>query len=120
MALTALTTYLVILYAHSRWLMANPPHLAHADALKAAMPDAQSGLCTILVLCGLILVPFVVPPVRSRVRGGSPAIDGDAFSSAAVDWRPTAIAAVLLAVYGVIVPTPALRLFFDLAPLSPL
>ena len=42
LAMTALTTFLVVLYVHSRSLMTGPVDLPHAGALRAAMPFAQS------------------------------------------------------------------------------
>ncbi|MGH2603660.1 MAG: hypothetical protein ACRDJ9_30275, partial [Dehalococcoidia bacterium] len=48
---------------------------------------AQAALTTTVVLCGLVLIPFVQPPSPAWVRGAP--LNGD--------WRPTALSAALLA-----------------------
>jgi hypothetical protein len=53
-------------------------------------------------------VTFVVPPVRGWRPVGSLAAGGGSDAPEEVDWRPSAIAGVLLAVYATIVATSAL------------
>lgn len=68
----------------------------------------RSALVTIMVLCGLLLVPFMKPPIKAWVGG-------EAFSG---DWRYTFVALALLGVYIVILAVPPLRQFFELSLLS--
>jgi cation-transporting ATPase E len=71
------------------------------DAIAAATPDSQTVLTIFLVLCGLLLVLFVVPP--------------------GVDRRPLLLVAALTLVFGAFVLTPARAIFsmgeIDLIPL---
>jgi len=57
-----------------------------------------------------MLVVFVEPPMEFLV-GGEVLSD---------DWRPTALAAALAALYLLILSLPGTRSFFELSPLSPL
>lgn len=70
---------------------------------------AQTVLTTFLTFAGLVLVVFVEPPTRWLAGG-------DEFSG---DWRPTIVALLMLAAYGVIVTVEPLRHFFELLPLPP-
>jgi cation-transporting ATPase E len=69
---------------------------------------AQTVLTTTLTLCGLLLIPFVEPPTKGWVGG-------DVFSG---DRRPTVLAAVMLAIFLVIMLVPSFRSFFELSSLS--
>ncbi|HST06048.1 MAG TPA: HAD-IC family P-type ATPase [Chloroflexia bacterium] len=69
---------------------------------------AQTVLTTTLTLCGLLLIPFVEPPTKGWVGG-------DVFSG---DRRPTILAAIMLAVFLVIMLVPSFRSFFELSSLS--
>jgi cation-transporting ATPase E len=69
---------------------------------------AQSALTTFAVLCGIVLIPFIAPPIKTRI--GSDAFLGD--------WRPSLLAFGLLAGYAVVLAIAPLRTLFDLAPLS--
>ena len=60
------------------------------------------------MLCGLILIAFVEPPVPALVGG-------DELSG---DWRPTILAGLMLVAYGLMLAVPGLRAWFNLAPLS--
>jgi cation-transporting ATPase E len=68
----------------------------------------RTALVTMLILCELFLIPFLKPPTTAWV-GGEP-LSGD--------WRYSLTALFLLVVYTIIVAVPALRRFFELAPLS--
>ena len=68
----------------------------------------RSALVTIMILCGLLLVPFMKPPTKSWV-GGEP------FSG---DWRYSLVALGLLGIYIAILAVPPLREFFELSLLS--
>jgi cation-transporting ATPase E len=69
---------------------------------------AQTALTTTTVLCGLVLIPFVEPPVPALVGG-------DELSG---DWRPTILAGLMLVAYALMLAIPGLRDWFSLAPLS--
>ncbi len=71
--------------------------------------SAQTTLTDFGVLCGLVLMLYVVPPasfwaVREPLEG---------------DWRPTWLAAGLFVLFLSILAIPGLRRFFELASLSP-
>jgi cation-transporting ATPase E len=68
----------------------------------------RTALVTILILCELLLIPFLKPPTTAWV-GGEP-LSGD--------WRYSLVSLVLLVVYLAILAIPPLRKFFELAPLS--
>ncbi|NET46808.1 HAD-IC family P-type ATPase [Okeania sp. SIO2B3] len=68
----------------------------------------RSALVTIMVLCGLLLVPFMKPPTRLWV-GGEPL---------SRDWRYSLVALALLGIYVIILAVPPLRQFFELSLLS--
>jgi cation-transporting ATPase E len=82
-----------------------------ADALivTQAQAIAQTGLTTITVMCGLLLLAFVQPPVKFFVGG-------DALSR---DWRPTILALVEGAAYLLLLTVPDLQPLFALTPLTP-
>ena len=61
-----------------------------------------------MVLCGLLLVPFLKPPTKAWVGGEN-------YSG---DWRYTFVALALLGVYIVILAVPAIRQFFELSLLN--
>jgi cation-transporting ATPase E len=65
---------------------------------------ARSALTTTMVLCGLVLIPFVEPPTKAWVAG-------DVLSG---DWRPTLLAMGMLILFIVILAVPTLRNFFEL------
>ena len=60
-------------------------------------------------MCGILLIPFVEPPTKAWVGG-------DVLSG---DWRPTLLAAGMLALYAVVTVVLVLRAFFDLTLLRP-
>lgn len=68
----------------------------------------RTALVTIMILCGLLLVPFMKPPTKAWVGGES-------YSG---DWRYSLVALALLGIYIVILVVPALREFFELSLLS--
>jgi len=69
---------------------------------------ARTALTTTVVLCGLVLIPFVQPPSPAWV-GGAP-LNGD--------WRPTALAAAMLALFVTILAVGPLRRFTEMDTLS--
>lgn len=70
---------------------------------------AQTALTTLMVLCGLVLIPFAEPPVQALVAG-------DEYSG---DKRPTYVAAAMLVLFILIMAIPFSRSFFELAVLPP-
>ena len=75
----------------------------------AQLPLAQSALTTFTITSGLLLIPFVAPPVSAWAGG----------SSLGGDWRPTLLALGLLASYAALLAIPPLRAFFELTALDP-
>jgi cation-transporting ATPase E len=70
---------------------------------------ARTVVTVVTTLCGLVLIPFVEPP--------SPAwTGGDELSG---DRRPGVLALALSVLLGVILTVPAVRSWFELAPLAP-
>jgi cation-transporting ATPase E len=74
------------------------------QAVQAALPVAQTATTALAILCGLILLPFTVPPSMRWVGGAR--LRGDR--------RPTIMAIVLFAVYLLVVSSPAGRNLFAL------
>ena len=68
---------------------------------------AQTALTTVMVLCGLALIPFAEPPVQALVAG-------DEYSG---DKRPTLLALIMLGLFIFIMAFPFTRSFFELAVL---
>ena len=77
--------------------------------IAMAAPQAQTALAGFLVLVGLLLVVFVEPPTEWWTGGAE-------LSS---DWRPALLAFSLMALFGLIMTVPGLRMLFDLRPLPP-
>jgi hypothetical protein len=71
---------------------------------------ARSVVTAVATLCGLVLILFVEPPTRA-LTGGDP------YSG---DRRPVALVVAMLALFGVVLVSPAARAFLELAPLAPL
>jgi cation-transporting ATPase E len=69
---------------------------------------ARTVFTTFAVFCGLGLLILLEPPIGDSLSGAD--LDGP-------DWRPTILAAVMLAVYGAFFVIPFTRDFFELAPL---
>lgn len=69
---------------------------------------AQTALTTFAVFCGLLLVPFAVPPTSFWTGG----------SKLSGDWRPTLLALAMLVVFLLMVAIPWVRAFFSLAVLD--
>jgi len=64
---------------------------------------ARSALTTLLLLSGLVVVPFVEPPSEAWVAGDD--LSGDR--------RPTLLAVAMLALYGIVMLIPQARDFFQ-------
>src|SRR5204862_6436408 len=79
-----------------------------ASSTSSQLPVAQSALTPFTIASGLLLIPFVAPPVRALVGG----------SGLAGDWRPSLLALGLLVGYAALLAIPPLRAFFDLTALD--
>ncbi len=104
LSLVALLVYL--LYLVSAILELSPG----SEFTQVDYTHPRTALVTILILCQLLLIPFLKPPTSAWV-GGEP-LSGD--------WRYSIMAIALLVVYLLILAVPISRDFFELAPLSPL
>jgi cation-transporting ATPase E len=108
-----LTLALVGLFIYLGYLIAivaiTPvPEDVSAINIDELLPVPRSALVTILVYCGLLLLPFLKPPTSAWV-GGQP-LSGD--------WRYTLTALAMLMVYFIILAVPPFREFADLALLG--
>jgi len=70
---------------------------------------ARTAFTTFAVFCGLGLLPLLEPPIGESMSGAD--ADGS-------DWRPTALAIGLLALYGLFFVVAPAREFFELTPLA--
>ncbi len=78
------------------------------QAMQAALPKAQTVTTALAVLCGILLLPFTVPPSMRWVGGAR--LRGDR--------RPTVMAAALFVAYLVIVSTAGGRHLFAMQPIG--
>jgi cation-transporting ATPase E len=108
LALAGLGVYLLYFLPASRLLRARPPGVEALVATHGPLSVAQSALTTLLVVCGLLLLAFVAPPMRAWLGGDGPR----------GDWRPSLLAVGLFVGYGVILAVAPLRELFDLVPLA--
>jgi cation-transporting ATPase E len=69
---------------------------------------AQSALTTFTVMCGVLLICLIAPPIRTS-------IGNEAFKA---DWRPSLLALGLLLAYAVVLAIAPLRTLFNLVPLA--
>jgi cation-transporting ATPase E len=84
------------------------PGLRNGLITSTVLAEAQTALTIFSMSCSLFLIVFVEPPVKFFV--GADRLAGD--------WRPTFLAGGLLATLFIIVGSPRLSAFFDLAPLQ--
>jgi cation-transporting ATPase E len=107
--MVGLVVYLGYLIATSI-IMPVPENVIASDFIDSLLPVPRSALVTILVYCGLLLIPFLKPPTRFWV-GGQP-LSGD--------WRYTLTAVAMLILYFIILAVPPLRELAELVLLGPL
>jgi cation-transporting ATPase E len=84
-----------------------PAYETTRDPTIAALGVPQTATTAFTLLCGLMLIIYVEPPVKYLAGG-------DRLSG---DWRPTILAIISMALYLTVLLTPGLRRFFELAPL---
>ena len=99
--------HIVLPAALSISLMGLGLYLAECFATSQLL-SAQSALTTFVVLCGVVLIPFVAPPMKAGFD--SKGLRGD--------WRPSLLALGLFVGYGVVLAVSPLRALFDLMPLG--
>ena len=68
---------------------------------------AQNAMNAICLFCGLLLIPFLIPPSRAWV----------AETNLSGDWRPTKLAIGMFGFYVLSLIVPPFRTFFELRPL---
>jgi cation-transporting ATPase E len=78
--------------------LALPVYAAYA-AGPGGIGVARTALTAVSAWCGILLIPFLIPPGAGR------------------DARPTLLAAAMAAAFGLILSVPGLRDLFELAPL---
>jgi cation-transporting ATPase E len=79
---------------------------------ELTLAEARTTFTTLAVLCGLLLVPLLHPPVAFSFTSSHPD------DVPRPDLRPTVLALVMLAAYDLCFIIGPLRDFFELAPLS--
>jgi len=87
-----------------------PEDAVSADFINNLLAVPRSALVTILIFCGLLLLPFHKPPTKFWVGGQS--LSGD--------WRYTLMALAMLIAYVVILAVPQLRDLAELDLLEPI
>jgi cation-transporting ATPase E len=85
-----------------------PAYESSRNPELAALGVPQTATTAFTLLCGLMLIIFVEPPLKYLTGG-------DRLSG---DWRPTALAGLSMVLYGIVLLSPGLRKFFELEPLS--
>ena len=88
--------------------LAAHPGASSAAALDRALPIAQTSTIAFLILCSLLLIPFVAPPTE-WFTGGAPLRGA---------WRPTLTAIGLLALFAGICALPLGRHLFELSTMT--
>jgi cation-transporting ATPase E len=117
LAFASILVYLYFLVENIRpvfeWISGQIPfdqvreNITFSDVARAQR-IAETGLITMQVLGGLLLLPFLKPPSSAWV-GGEPL---------SRDWRYAILAGLVFLIYVLIVAVPALRNFFELYPLD--
>ena len=108
LALFELAVYTLYLKTGERTFLAAHHGATAEQAVQAALPLAQTATTSLAVLCGLLLLPFAVPPSMRWVGGAR--LRGDR--------RPTIMAALLFVAYLIVVSSPSGRHLFALRPLG--
>lgn len=85
-----------------------PNYQSSHNLEAAALGTPQTATTAFTILCGLMLIIFVEPPIKYLAGG-------DRLSG---DWRPTILAICSMALYVTLLLSPSLRNFFELEPLS--
>lgn len=98
LSLAGLFVYIAFLILAFTETQLSFPDLPAEQAVEVAVPYAQSAVATFSVLCGLVLLVFLKPPVRWLAVGAR-------YSG---DRRPALLAAILLAAYVAVLALPEL------------
>lgn len=103
----SVAVYLVYAIPSKAAYLAVHPNATQTELLEHAYPAAQTALTLFSSLCGIMLILFVVPPVRwlaggARLRG---------------DWRMVGVVVALLACVAGVVTIPFGRYLFELQQL---
>ncbi len=85
-----------------------PDDGASVEYINSLLTVPRSALVTILIFCGLLLIPFHKPPAKFWI-GGQP-LSGD--------WRYTLVALAMLVVYIIILAVPQFRELAELVLLG--
>ena len=85
-----------------------PAYQSSSNPDIAALGVPQTATTSFTLLCGLMMIIFVEPPVKYLAGG-------DRLSG---DWRPTILAILSMLLYITVLLSPWLRRFFELEPLS--
>jgi cation-transporting ATPase E len=98
----------ISLGAYGVYLLAGILYQKYHFAPDVLLNMEQTALTIFSVITGLLLVPFVVPPIKALAIARE-------YSG---DWRPTLLAAGLFLVFVVIMVVPDFRSFFSLGNLE--
>ncbi|MGA7936745.1 MAG: HAD-IC family P-type ATPase [Kovacikia sp.] len=105
----ALTLTLVALLVYLLYLVSAILDLAPGSEFSQVdYSEPRTALVTILILCQLLLIPFLKPPTKAWLAG----------EPLTHDWRYTWMAMILLGGYLIILSVPVFRQFFELSRLS--
>lgn len=108
LTIVSLIVYLGFYFLHDVDLDALRQQSRADSATVVSDALARDALTYVMVLCGLVLVPFVAPPTTWwRVQ-----------KEDTLDWRPTLIALLMLPLYAAILIIPWSRDFFDIELLT--
>jgi cation-transporting ATPase E len=108
MAAFAVAIHLVTRLRTEHAFLTAHPGASQTAALDHALPIAQTSTIAFLILCSLRLIPFVAPPTE-WFTGGAP-LRGD--------WRPTAVAAVLIVLFAGMCALRLTRHLFELSTIA--
>lgn len=101
LAFAALAVY--SLYLYNGYYIPNQAGELTREAELLAVSTSRTALTTVIIFMGLMLIPFVEPPTQAWVGG-------DEYSG---DWRPSALALVMLSGFVMIMVVEPFRVFWE-------